>query len=161
MHNVLQCVAVCCSVLRRVFKCVAVCCSVLQCVAVCCGAYTCVSMNAYMYALHVCICGYTRVRICGCGVATMSRLLKMIGLFGRIESLCGYSYRQVYHNMSSGVSTKRLQKRLYSAKETYHFKEPTHRNHPISTNVCRQVYPQMHTRISCVGVWSTAVSRNA
>jgi len=29
----LQCVAVCCSVLR----CVAVCCGVLQCVAVCCG----------------------------------------------------------------------------------------------------------------------------
>jgi len=31
-YNVLQCVAVCCSVLQ----CVAVCCSVLQCVAVCC-----------------------------------------------------------------------------------------------------------------------------
>ena len=31
----LQCVAVCCSVLQ----CVAVCCSVLQCVAVCCSAY--------------------------------------------------------------------------------------------------------------------------
>ena len=42
--SVLQCVAVCCSVLlesvqgdlRRI-QCVAVCCSVLQCVAVCCS----------------------------------------------------------------------------------------------------------------------------
>ena len=32
-YSVLQCVAVCCSVLQ----CVAVCCSVLQCVAVCCS----------------------------------------------------------------------------------------------------------------------------
>jgi len=35
---VLQCVAVCCSVLCcSVLQCVAVCCSVLQCVAVCCS----------------------------------------------------------------------------------------------------------------------------
>jgi len=34
----LQCVAVCCSVLQ----CVAVCCSVLQCAAVCCSALQCV-----------------------------------------------------------------------------------------------------------------------
>jgi len=33
----LQCVAVCCSVLQ----CVAVCCSVLQCVAVCCSVLQC------------------------------------------------------------------------------------------------------------------------
>jgi len=32
--SVLQCVAVCCSVLQCVAVCVAVCCSVLQCVAV-------------------------------------------------------------------------------------------------------------------------------
>jgi len=44
-ENVLQCVAVCCSVLQCVAvimhimfrKCVAVCCGVLRCVAVCCG----------------------------------------------------------------------------------------------------------------------------
>ena len=35
----LQCVAVCCSVLQRV----AVCCSVLQCVAVCCSMLQCVA----------------------------------------------------------------------------------------------------------------------
>jgi len=34
---VLQCVAVCCSVVQ----CVAVCCSVLQCVAVCCSVVQC------------------------------------------------------------------------------------------------------------------------
>ena len=44
-ENVLQCVAVCCSVLplsciscsANVLRCVAVCCGVLRCVAVCCG----------------------------------------------------------------------------------------------------------------------------
>ena len=36
-EDVLQCVAVCCSVLQ----CVAVCCSVLQCVAVCCSVLQC------------------------------------------------------------------------------------------------------------------------
>ena len=36
--SVLQCVAVCCSVLQ----CVVVCCSVLQCVAVCCSVLQCV-----------------------------------------------------------------------------------------------------------------------
>jgi len=42
-------------------------------------------------------------------VATITRLLKMIGLFCK----------------------RALEKRLYSAKETYHFKEPTNRSHPI------------------------------
>ena len=46
---------------------------------------------------------------CGYGVATISRLLKIIGLFCK----------------------RALQKRLYSAKETYDFKEPTNRSHPI------------------------------
>ena len=36
----LQCVAVCCSVLQ----CVAVCCSVLQCDAVCCSVLQCVAV---------------------------------------------------------------------------------------------------------------------
>ena len=43
------------------------------------------------------------------GVATISRLLKIIGL------LC----------------KRALSKRWYSAKDTYNFKEPTHRSHPI------------------------------
>jgi len=43
------------------------------------------------------------------GVATISRLLKIIGLFCK----------------------RALQKRLYSAEETYDFKEPTNRSHPI------------------------------
>ena len=43
------------------------------------------------------------------GVATISRLLKIIGLFCRISSLCNGSF----------------------AKETCNFKEPTNRSHPI------------------------------
>ena len=54
-------------------------------------------INACMAIIHV------------YGVATISRLLKIIGL------LC----------------KRALSKRLYSAKETYNFKEPTNRSHPI------------------------------
>ena len=43
------------------------------------------------------------------GVATIRRLLKVIGLFCK----------------------RALQKRIYSVKETYNFKEPTSRSHPI------------------------------
>ena len=51
------------------------------------------------------------------GVATISRLLKNIGLFCRISSLLQGSF----------------------AKETYNFKEPTHRSHPIQTCANMQV----------------------
>jgi len=47
------------------------------------------------------------------GVASISRLLKMIGLF----------YKRA------------LWKRLYFAKETYNFKEPTNRSHPIVMSI--------------------------
>jgi len=50
------------------------------------------------------------------GVATISRLLKITGLFCRVSSLLYGSF----------------------AKETYTFKEPTHRSHPIG-----------HTRAKC------------
>ena len=50
------------------------------------------------------------------GVATISRLLKIIGLFFRISSLLQGSF----------------------AKETYNFKEPTNRSHPI----CISLDPQ-------------------
>jgi len=45
------------------------------------------------------------------GVATISRLLRITGLFCRISSLVGGSF----------------------AKETYDFKEPTNRSHPVHT----------------------------
>jgi len=69
----------------------------------------------------------------GYGVAAISRLLKIIGLF------CKSRLLQIM-----GLFCKRaLYKRLHSAKETYHFKEPIHRSHPICintqmcvTNVC-------------------------
>ena len=44
-----------------------------------------------------------------CGVATISRLLEIVGLFCRKSSLLQGSF----------------------AKETYNFKEPTNRSHPI------------------------------
>jgi len=62
------------------------------------------------------------------GVATISRLHEIIGLFCQ----------------------KALQKRLYSAKETYNFKEPTNRSHPIlphvaSTHQQTQIQSRVHT----------------
>ena len=47
--------------------------------------------------------------VCDYGVASISRLLQIIGLFCRTSSLLQGSF----------------------AKETYHFKEPTNRSHPI------------------------------
>jgi len=75
-----QCVAVCCSVLQ----CVAVCCSVLQCVAVCCSVLQCVCY------VTVCCSVLQQDTVCmirhGHGVATISRLPRIIRLFCRIQS---------------------------------------------------------------------------
>jgi len=64
------------------------CCGASCCGASCCGA----SFLVYTY-----------------GVAAISRLLEMIGLFCKRD----------------------LSKRRYSAKETYNFEEPTNHSHPI------------------------------
>ena len=94
----LQCIAACCSVLQCVAvhcivrQCVAVCCSVLQCVAVCCVELQCTS------------------RIKAYGMASVSRIDKIIGLF----------------------SKRALYKRQCSAKETYNLIDPTDRSHPIT-----------------------------
>ena len=53
------------------------------------------------------------------GVATISRLLKMIGLFCRILSLLWVSF--AYH----------FKEPTNRSHQTYHFKEPTNRSHPI------------------------------
>jgi len=105
-YSVLQCVAVCCSVLQ----CVAVCCSVLQCVAVCCS----VLQRHIVYWVWVTTLKTKKhSSLIDCffvyWVASTSRLLKIIGLFCK----------------------RALQKRRYSAKETYNFEEPTNRSHPI------------------------------
>jgi len=85
----LQCVAVCCSVLQRV----AVCCSVLQCamcgcllcVAVCCSVCCCSLLQCVaVFKLQGHFCSVPQRHY---GVATVSRLLKTIGLFSRISSV--------------------------------------------------------------------------
>jgi len=54
---VVQCVAVCCSMLQctavccDVLRCVAVCCSVLQCVAVCCSVLRCVALCCSVFLI--------------------------------------------------------------------------------------------------------------
>ena len=125
---------VCCSVLQCVFRSfdILVCCSVLQWglymlmlvhkpvhhsfdIQVCCSV---LQWSLYMLVdptrerrLHRSfrsgLCVYNKWL--WYGVATISRLLKMIGLFCRISSLLQGSF----------------------AKETCNFKEPTNRSHPI------------------------------
>jgi len=60
---VLQCVAVCCSVLQSLLECnpkseVVVCCSVLQCVAVCCSVLQCVPESSRMQSKMMSRCDY-------------------------------------------------------------------------------------------------------
>jgi len=55
---VVQCVAVCCSMLQ----CVAVCCSVLQCVAVCCSVLQCVAGLLLRCLLSLCAASRMWVR---------------------------------------------------------------------------------------------------
>ena len=73
------------------------------------GTADAVSTN--VCALYVCVYIYTHLRLYlyTYGVATISRLLKIIGLFCK----------------------RALLKSRYSAKETYKLKEPTNRSHPI------------------------------
>ena len=63
-----------------------------------------------------CVCERAKQsrRLCQ-GVASISRLLKMIGLFCKRDP----------------------EKRRYSAKETYNFKEPTNRRHPTPNFPCQ------------------------
>ena len=97
----------CCVVLRgagwcRVMQGGIVWCSVVQCGA---GWYGVVQCDAVWCSVMECVvCASTHY-----GVATISRLLKLIGLFCRISSLLQGSF----------------------AKETYNLKEPTNRSHPI------------------------------
>jgi len=64
----------------------------------------------FSYMRHGSIIWRSRlIHTCDYGVATISRLLQIIGLFCK----------------------RALQKRLYSVKETYNFKKPTNRSHPI------------------------------
>ena len=143
--NALQCVAVCCGVLQ----CVAVCCSVLQCVAVCCSVLQCVAVCCSLIAhdstgWHRFI-GYLQLQVSFCKRATNRRalLLKMTckdkASYGSsppsivVLVLCCYGVALVNRiDKIIGLFCKRaLQKRRYSAKETYNLIDPTDRSHPI------------------------------
>jgi len=76
-------------------------------------AYTHTNIRIYSY-ICIRIHRHTHILIYSYGVATISRLLKIIGLFCRIQSLLQGSF----------------------ANETYNFKEPTNQSHPIL--FCRQ-----------------------
>jgi len=94
-----------------------------------------------MWAYYI----HTHTQSLACGVATLSRLLKIIGLFCK----------------------RALWKRWYSAKETYNFNEPTNRSHPVLcvlltcepvTYIHTHVLPvtYTHTRLYAIGkiyVW--------
>ena len=66
--------------------------------------------NTRLKFIHIFMYTSECIRVCYYGVATISRLSKIIGL----------------------CCKRTLQKRLYSAKETYNFQEPTNRRHRIT-----------------------------
>jgi len=105
-----------------------------------CHIYMCISVFTHTSVYtHISRCIHTHVdtttyrSALANGGASNSRLLKIIGLFCK----------------------RALSKRRYSAKETYHFKEPTNRSHPIAIHVlgpaaCMTyiyVYIYIHPRI--------------
>ena len=97
--------------------CVCVC--VCACICVC----VCVCMSHFDYLYKTSSLGLLIMY----GVDTISRLLKIIGLF----------------------CERALWKRLYSAKETWTFKEPTNRSHPIAWSLLvLYVYLCMYTYLS-------------
>jgi len=98
---VLQCVAVCCSVLQRavacldcppkvatdiiVLQCVAVCCSVLQCVSMHCSALQCVAVCC---SVLPCVAVCCHVLQCTLEIATYNRMkifLEAIGCRSRLQ----------------------------------------------------------------------------
>jgi len=83
------------------------------------------SHHTYEWAMsHIWMSHVTHVNESCYGVATMSRLIKITGSI--LQNIIPFR----------GLFCKRaLLKRLYSAKETYNFKEPTNRSHPIHTFV--------------------------
>jgi len=93
-------------------SCAAVSCSKLHFVAVCCSVLQCVAVccSVLQRASQVSACIHY-------GVATISRLLQIITLFCGISSLLQGSF----------------------AKETYKFKEPNNRSHPIPYRVLQYV----------------------
>ena len=69
------------------------------------------------------------------GVATISRLLKIVGLFRK----------------------RALWKRLYSAKETYNWMEPTNRSYPISE---AHIAACTNLRLYCTNCQNNSLQRN-
>jgi len=82
---VLQCVAVCCSVLQRV----AVCCSVLQCVAVCCGVLQCVAVSVPPLVRYRQSTKLSRSRVLATHViSVMQRIAACCSVLQRVAAYC-------------------------------------------------------------------------
>ena len=107
--------------LHSVLQCVAVCCSVLQCVAACCSA--CHTTEP--------LCSVDKpLTSAAYGLATLSRIDKIICLFCRILSLLQSSF----------------------AKETCNFIDPTNQSYPIVQSSTLHVWtllPLVHNSLPC------------
>ena len=92
-----------------------------------CQKYSMYDISYVIYSIRECWLGLTASKTtCASGgywVASISKLLKIIGLFCK------------------GAQCKRL----YSAKGTYHFKEPTNRSHPIVKFLKRRALLSLRT----------------
>ena len=121
----LQCVAVCCSVLQ----CAAVCCSVLQCVAVCCSVLQCAAVClSVLQCVAVCCSVLQCVAVCCSGSRRNPHdepHLSCMGLFAHSVGLNYNSIRDLTRHQkvlkSSFVSEKRLDPRD-SRRETIDYR---------------------------------------
>jgi len=93
----LQCVAVCCSVLR-VLQCVAVCCSVLQYVAVCnrCSPHKHITSQVYILGVamscSVLQCAAVRCSALQCVSDTVSTCVQILSVVQSVAVCCSVSY---------------------------------------------------------------------
>jgi len=123
-----------------------------SCTWIHCVYITCTNMCIHTYiwctlVVHrcererACVSAFTPLRL-SYGVASISRLLKIIGPFGK----------------------RALYKWRYSAKETYDFKEPTNHSHPIvhilrhrmkrhELRVCACIHIHMYVMFLCIHVY--------
>ena len=108
---------------------------IVERVSTCSDSIPCIFISCFNSICHISISLFTRnvVRVCTSSNASVHisthRLLKIIGLFCRIQSLLKGSFTQ----------------------ETYNFKEPTNRSHPISRHdIESEDSTHMKIRYECV-----------
>jgi len=119
---------------------------VLVCVFVCICVFVCVCLNVWVWlSVSVCVfvCVWMHVGVgeyvCVCVSVGLHRLTHGVALVSKIDKIIGLFCKRA------------LEKRRYSAKATYNFIDPINRSHPICIYVCERIniHTYMHV-YSCI-----------